>query len=351
MDYLEIDQPDELADLNKRLSETLKRGLRHAETRTVGTPGGSFRAKVLFQSGRGNSVFWWSGRQSRDKSAMTNLFGHGMPGSSDPLMIDVQFNIPVVRFSRRRGGAFIRHLPSGKIILAHRGIVALGHGRISKHILFEKIDITLREAETGSGSFEFLPIGELGSPKLVLDIGRFSRQLRLSVQSTKAKGAKIDGDASRPATGNQSVLPAKLREYFDEFSGHRNLKSRQETVADWYHGKVVRALRDALSDSPRPAMKSREIDLIGFEAKKTFLFEVKTSANTQSVYTALGQLAVHASAVALQFKTSPVKVIVLPERPIPRLYEIVTRKLKVVVLTFARSAKGHVVIHGLKQLS
>jgi hypothetical protein len=33
------------------------------------------------------------------------------------------------------------------------------------------------------------------------------------------------------------------------------------------------------------------------------------------------------------------------------LYEIVTRKLKVVVLTFARSAKGHVVIHGLKQLS
>jgi hypothetical protein len=145
------------------------------------------------------------------------------------------------------------------------------------------------------------------------------------------------------------MLPAKLRKYFDEFSGKRNLERRQGTVGDWHHGKVVRALRDAVNSSPKP-MKSREIDLIAFRAKKTFLFEVKTGADTQSVYTAVGQLAVHAQAVARQFDTPLVKVIVLPEHPIRRLYDILTRKLKIRVLTFTRSAGGHLTISGLKQL-
>ena len=68
------------------------------------------------------------------------------------------------------------------------------------------------------------------------------------------------------------------------------------------------------------------------------------------MYTAVGQLAVHAQAVARQFDTPLVKVIVLPEHPIQRLYDILTRKLKIRVLTFTRSAGGHVTIDGLKQL-
>jgi hypothetical protein len=350
MDYIEIERPKDLADLNRRLSAKLERKLKYAETRIIGSPGGSFSAKVHFRLVRGNRVFWWSGRPSRDKTAMTNLFGHGTPGSHDALNIDVQFNLPVVRFSRRRGGAFLREIRSNKIILAHRGIVTLGHGRIRKDVLFEKMDITLLEAETSSGTDEFLPIEEIGSPALIDNIDRFSRQLREIVQSIRAKSTKIDKHGYQVPTTNQPMLPAKLRKYFDEFSGRRNLKNRQEIVADWHHGKVVRALRDALNDSPRPPMKSREIDLIGFGAKKTFIFEVKTRADTQSVYTAVGQLTVHASAVALEFNRPLVKVVVLPERPNRRLYEIVTRKLNVLVLTFTRSQKGKIMIEGLKQL-
>jgi len=349
MPYVEIEQPKALADLNRRLSSKLERTFHHVETRIVGSPGGSFRAKVRFRSARGNSVFWWSSRPSRDKTAVRNLFGHGTPGGHAPLNIDVQFNLPVVRFSRRRGGAFLRQVPSDAIILAHRGIVTLGHGRIRKDVLFEKMDLTSREAETSSGSGEFLLIGELASPTLIDDIDGFSRQLRKIVQSIKTKGTRIGKDGYQPSSTNQSMLPAKLRKYFDEFSGKRNLERRQGTVADWHHGKVVRALRDALNGSPKP-MKSREIDLIAFRARKTFVFEVKTGADTQSVYTAVGQLAIHAQAVAQQFDTPLVKVVVLPEHPVRRLYDIVTRKLKIRVLTFTRSAGGHVTIDGLKQL-
>jgi len=207
MDYIEIERPEELVELNRRLSAKLKRTLDHTETRTIGSPGGSFRAKVHFRAARGSNVFWWSARPSRDKSGMTNLFGHGTPGSYDSLNIDVQFNLPVVRFSRRRGGAFLRYLPSDKLILAHRGIVTLGHGRVRKDVLFEKMDITLREAETSSGSDEFLPIGELGSPKLIDDIDQFSRQLRKIVQSIKMKDTRTDKDGYQPSSTNKSCCP------------------------------------------------------------------------------------------------------------------------------------------------
>ncbi len=198
MDYLEIEQPKELADLNRRLSAKLERILSHKETRTIGSPGGSFPAKVYFRSARGNNVFWWSGRPSRDKSAVTNLFGHGTPGGHDPLNIDVQFNLPVVRFSRRRGGAFLRELRSNKIILVHRGIVTLRRSRIRKDVLFEKMDITLLEAETSRGSDEFLPIEELGAPELIENIDRFSRQLRQIVQSINAKATENEGYRCAP---------------------------------------------------------------------------------------------------------------------------------------------------------
>lgn len=71
MDYIEIERPKDLADLDRRLSAKLERKLKYAETRIIGSPGASFSAKVHFRLVRGNSVFWWSGRPLRDKSPMT----------------------------------------------------------------------------------------------------------------------------------------------------------------------------------------------------------------------------------------------------------------------------------------
>ncbi len=195
--------------------------------------------------------------------------------------MDVQFNVPVVKFFRGSGGAFLRHVPTNRIVLAHRGIVTLGHGRVRKELLFDEMGATRREASTREGTSEFLLIGELESPSLVNGLNNFAAQVRSAVQGATFKRSKHKQLDRR--VGPWSGRFARLRGYFDEFSGQLQIKGRAKTVADCYHGDVVGALRDALDDSFK-AYKSREVELIiGLKSRKAFLFEVKTSASTQTI--------------------------------------------------------------------
>lgn len=164
-EYLEIEDPKELNRLNKDLSAKLTSKFKKIENRTIGYPVADFPAKVHFLSGVGKDVLWWANKQSDDKIKAENYFGHGSPGHNETLNIDVQFNIPVVKFSRKSGGAFLRHYQTREIVLAHRGIVTLGHGRIKKSALFSEMVATLREADTSRGNQKFLLIGELNSPE------------------------------------------------------------------------------------------------------------------------------------------------------------------------------------------
>jgi hypothetical protein len=349
LEYVEIEDPKEIRRLNKALSARLKTALIHAETRTIGYPQGNFLAKVRFLSDVGNHVFYWSAWLSKDKTIVGNFFGHGRPGGNPSLNIEVQFNLPVVEFSRTSGGAFLRHIGTDSIVLGHRGIVTLGHGRVPKSKLFAEMAATLREANTGNGVAEFLLIGELESPTLISDIDTFSSELRRAVRSIKANTTTKPGKPKTPS--NASVtLSGKLRQYFDEFSGRLQLKGRKKSIADCYHGTVVRAIRDGFHGSPK-TLKSQAIDLTVITGKRVFLFEVKTSANPQSVYTAIGQLTAHAPVVAKYApKASLVRVMVLPERPAQRLCTLLEDQLSIRLLTFARSAQGHITIDGLKNL-
>lgn len=345
-EYTEIEDPKKLNHLNRILSSKLKSVLGYSETRTIGYPQGSFRAEVRFLSSNGDGVFWWAGKPSKNNTVSQNFFGHGKPGNNASLNIDVQFNLPVRKFSRKLGGAFLRHIPTDTVILAHRGHVTRGHGPIPKSALFAEMAATLREADTSYGVHEFLLIGELESPALVNDIDGFSRELRRTVKAIKSKSV---GGFEAPRK-TPTLLPKTLREYFDEFSGQRYLKERRNTVADCYHGTVVRALRDAFVESG-DIFKTREIDLVVRAAKKAFIFEVKTSTNMQSIYTAIGQLFVYAPVVARHVGDIPlIKVIVLPEHPIKPLYSTLTDDLGISVLTFTRNRQGRIIINGLDQM-
>ncbi|MBI4949855.1 MAG: hypothetical protein HY955_06890 [Deltaproteobacteria bacterium] len=337
-DYREIEDPKELGRLNKILSAKLAKEFKTLKTRTIGWPKGSFSAEVRFLSTVGDNVFWWDRSLSDDKKAV-NLFGHGAPGDNAMLNIDVQFNVPVVKFSRMSGGAFLREIKTGKIILAHRGIVTRGLGHIKKSALFFEMIATLRGADTSRGTQEFLLIGELDSPTLIDDIDTFSTELRRTVSTLRNKKQK-----------RQPTLPKALSDYLDEFSGKRVIQGRLKIIADCYHGKVVRVLRDELANNSK-VFKTREIDLIAFTDKKAFVFEVKTSTDNQAIYTAIGQLTVHAPAVAKHVNGKPLKrIIVLPEKPSKHLCTVLKDHLGIQILTFNRSTKGFITIEGLDLL-
>lgn len=348
IDYAEIEDPKEIRRLNAALSIRLRNALTHSETRTIGTPQGSFEAKVHFRSSSGSDVFYWSGGWSDDKAVAHNFFGHGVPGAKAPLYIDVQFNVPVVDFNRKSGGVFLRHIPTDSVVLAHRGIVTLGHGRLSKAMLFAEMAATLREANTSFGVAEFLVIGETESRTLIDDLDGFSSELRRAARALKSIRKDARSPVQHGTAKKTTVTAGKRRAYFDEFSGQRRAGSGKKSIADCYHGKVIRAIRDGF-DTSAAALKSVPIDLTVLTPTRAFLFEAKTSADTQSIYTAIGQLAVHAPKVAEIAPGLPLtKVIVLPELPSDDLCAVIRNDLAITLLTFTRSAQGEISIDGLE---
>ncbi len=330
------------------MAAKLKRALPYVETRTIGDPHGNVQEEVRFLSDTGDDVFFSNTCLFKDKRTAGSLFGHGKPGSNAPLNMDIQFNFPVAHFSRACGGAFLQHSPANNVVLAHRGIVTRGHGRIPKADLFLEIFATVLEAETSNGTGKFLFVGELESPTLIKEIDEFSSEVRRAVKVVKVS-AKNTGDEHETPPGT-SVTLGRLRQYFDEFSGARQIKGRGKSIADCYHGSVVRAIRDAFGSSTE-ARKNQAIDLIVLEGKQNYLFEVKTSSELQSIYTAIGQLTVHALVVA---KCAPsmdlVKVMVVPELPNQSLCRLLTDQLGIQLLTCTRSAQGRITVDGLKRL-
>jgi len=147
-EYVEVEDPQELKRLARALRARIKAKLTSLEARNVGDPSGTYRRRVYFEPGLSTGALYWSGGPARQGRVALNLFGLGAPGASAELYIWLQFNPPVATFSRRFGGAFLRHLPTNRIVLAHRGIVTLGHSRVKRAIVFREMDATIREAET-----------------------------------------------------------------------------------------------------------------------------------------------------------------------------------------------------------
>ena len=346
-EYTEIEDTKELARLNADLAKRLRSHLKHTEDREIGYPAGRFSARVYFQRSRGESVFWWSpGTPSGH-----NYFGHAKPGDNSWLNIEVQFNVSFPKFSRMSGGSFLRHVATQRVVLAHRGIVTVGHGRVNKVKLFAEVSATTCVADTSGGTREFLFISELETGSLVNDIAAFAIALRRAVK--KIQQSDAHNKTLRTVRGSSAKVSSqlgKLGRYFDEFIGKMKLKGRKPTIADCYHGTVVRELRDQL-ESSFEILKSRVVDLVAYKGRQSIIFEVKTSSNTQDVYTAVGQISFHSAAVARFLGCSSLKrVVVLPENPPDQLHSVLTETLEMQVLTYNRSNDGGITFRDLKQL-
>jgi hypothetical protein len=351
MQYREIEDIAEIRRLNNVLHERLAVSLSYAETRIIGYPAGHEKRRAFFSKSRGTDTLWWAGWNSKAGN-LINLFGHGTPGEArSTLTIDVQFNLPSRKFNRRLGGAFLRELSSGKVVLAHRGIVTLGHGRFRRDRLFDAMGPVVFEAETSAGPKEFLLIAELESKSLLGELSSFAAHLRAVLQELIV----TDWDSDERTGSEQSVKGSerdfgKLRNYLAEFAGKRRSHKPKRVEPDCHHGLVVGALQKLLS-SRGHTLNSVEIDLVAVCSKKTLLFEVKTSASTQSVYTAIGQLCVHQPMISQLYPKSAVrKVLVLPEKPMKRLCAILDENLDIVLVTYQRQPKGKIAFSGLNHL-
>ena len=154
--------------------------------------------------------------------------------------------------------------------------------------------------------FEYYTVCRLNSPRAYQQLIAFVRQIE------DIKGIIKGTNESKEGIAQASKFTWK--DYTPEFWGKRQsyfTKDKHEPDVD--HGYLVDCLKEELESNyvlKGKIKKNKWVDLgIVKNGKAQAIFEVKTSTNMQAIYTAVGQLMLH----ALSSNSHPLKYIVLPD--------------------------------------
>jgi hypothetical protein len=347
--YVELTDMNEIEEARAELIRTVNKELKHKQNRWIGYPAGVFEGEVRFKSSSGTASQWvFSGVDP--KSGIPLFFcGRGDPKAKDTLNIDLQFNLPKKKFTRNFGGAFVRDLESGAVLLAHRGIVTRGKSRVPKELLLlETTERPQTVSVPGSGKeLQLFVVGPVSARGGVMGlIGDFAVEIRRAATEVMAGKAKVDkgrkkgkGPTSAVIAPRRSMLDAALSEFFREFEGKTKVSMSKTVVRNCRHGAVVNALKVALAGQGK-IMKSMQMDLVLFRNSEALVFEVKTSAKSTATYTAIGQLFLHSSLVKqLNPKLTVTRHIVLPDEPGAHLRNRLRAELGIGVVAYQDDGK------------
>ena len=103
---------------------------------------------------------------------------------------------------------------------------------------------------------------------------------------------------------------------------------------DFQHGKIVRALRNQVEGNGR-VLKFQAIDLALISHTQVKLFEIKTSIDSQSIYTAIGQLYMHGAVLQREYPEKKLaRCLVIPGTIDTRKREVLYRELGIAVISY-----------------
>lgn len=132
-------------------------------------------------------------------------------------------------------------------------------------------------------------------------------------------------------------------------SWESNYQRDGKVSVDRVHGHVVKALREKLAGSGK-AFKSGAMDLVFETGEAIRLFEVKTEADSQSLYTGIGQLVLHGAALRRKFPEKRIsQILVVPASYAPARRARFRQELAIDLVSFVRS-DGQVSFDGLDEL-
>jgi hypothetical protein len=185
---------------------------------------------------------------------------------------------------------FARHLETGEIYLMHDGSVGGGRKGIGREGYLAWIGARLVAVASSDGrTRDGVVVANINAAAAGKDIARFVESVADFKQAVK------DGRADSPASRHARQT---YKGYFDEFSGRKRGRLECEIEYVIRHGDIVKAIRDwRLKKSPPRSeiVKDALIDLgVVEDGILRELYEVKPSCNRYSLYTAIGQLFVHA---------------------------------------------------------
>jgi hypothetical protein len=268
----------------RELERNLKRALKHQGTHSVGYHGGSADHSI-YSDGEGKLYVAFGGpTQGGAGRRYWNAFG--VYSRDRSLSITVEINIPINTNGGQVAGFFAEDSETGDIFLMHSGKVGGGRPGIGKSafLVWSKaklIDVTDHNGEVREG----IAVGKLYDPDLAGRIWTFVR----SVQDFKDEA--VAGELETPEF-KQRV--EEFDRYSKEFSGKKRGTRGGAFEFITYHGDIVQKLyaeRTARLSPDEKVFNSKLIDLfVKKDGVLSEVYEVKTGAGRQMLYTAIGTM-------------------------------------------------------------
>lgn len=289
--YSLLESEAEITSAQRKLEAAIRQSFKRNATVNIGYPGGTERDAKVITDGR--HWFWPADQQARNRTNphRLNWFGLMPQAGVTRVVASVEINTPHEGKNNRVGGFFGRDNDSGRVYLFHSARVGGGTKGVSKepfltwsgHRLVEVFDASGKPRE----GVLVIPIEGLGAARpavrYVDSIAGFKLAVREDKTSTKAFLAR----------------QSRLRAFYGEAHGRR--QGRRSSKIDYVsrHGEVVQALHDWRQATGLRTGQHLFNDVLidlGLATRSDQLvevYEVKTSVDRQSVYTAIGQLFVH----------------------------------------------------------
>ena len=233
-----------------------------------------------------------------------NAFGIGKPKPNKLAYIICEINYPTSGINKRVAATWVKE--AGEYVLLHSGKIGGGRKGIGKISFQEKFAGSFVESPLEELSGKYTEIGNLNNPNL-------PHQIKFFVEEVARIKDEIVNPTSSVAKNSIDPLEILKTTYNEEFTGTKQYNGNSNKItSNCNHGLVVNGLKEALEDKQYKIANDQARDLYIYNETPqiTHVFEIKTSLNSQIIFTAIGQLLVNSARI----EPLPKLVFVVPEK-------------------------------------
>lgn len=339
---LQVIKKSDLPAFRRNLVDALSQGFTETHVRTLTTPGGPIPdAELTWHP----TIGLWSylSPESYEGRRWLCWYGIDIGQPNRPLQPAVEINLSTSPTDKQPNGRALVDLGTGEHFLGHKGSLGGGRGgqltldEFQRHIRGFGKDIIQLDAKREESVFV---IGGLKD-------SRFLTHVRDYV----AECARLRAEAKSGRLSSCGSAPDKSGGFRPECDqdGFMTRPAAEVRRIRRVHGRVVNALKDRLGPSARnSAHFSMRPDLYlpGKAGRMATLFEVKATSDTQSWFTAIGQLIVYAA----DQNPAPRRVLVCPGKLEHSSFKQALKAFKISVVTFEETKGRGVEFKGLDEL-
>lgn len=284
--FVTLIEETEIASAQRVFEANLAKTMGAMGLKRVGFPGGN---RDLPMFGKGNGELW--GACTRLDGIKTPRYWNafGIFDSSRTMQdIVVEINPPVFG-ATGPAGFFARDTETNRVHLFHDCRIGGGYPGVNKTNFQAWAKPKLLTAIHPNGRpREGVALGAVDSPDLFQSIGRYVNKVR---------AFKTYVRETPTAERDLNDLVEMRERFMPEPRGRRSFPLLGQVDYVSYHGLVLDALVGRIQSEKKPplVLNSQLVDLFTTNGDSVLsVFELKTSLDRQSLYTAIGQLAVHA---------------------------------------------------------